>query len=205
MSVIVKIMGGENLPDEDPRKTFQLFTNVEDVSFDRVDDGACDILMRVPRERKLTASLTEDPTDIKRRPILGNVYVMNEAGKTISTFNADMRINQETAGSNENRGVLPLSGRAPVPVDDAVTPISKTFSVLLNDHLFLTDPLPLREPDSAYSELADGPTLRKWLRIPEENDLYLMSCGICTLISRTNTQRKWALGASRSFISIQRS
>ncbi len=84
MSMIVKIMSGENAPDDDTRKTFQLHTGVIATAFERRPMGdapAAVVLTFEPR-----APVNEPTTGTF--PVHGNVYVMNEAGKTIASFGA---------------------------------------------------------------------------------------------------------------------
>jgi hypothetical protein len=78
--LIVKMMSAEDAPDEDTRKTYRLITGVIDARFER-DEEAGGPVMYV-----WYSSPDED------RPstfcISGNVYIMNEAGRTISSFGA---------------------------------------------------------------------------------------------------------------------
>lgn len=87
MPLVVKIMSGENGPDCDTRKSYKLLSDVTSVEFGRDDE---------PKRASLFVWFKGDPQPEVFYP-LGNVYVMNEAGKTISSF-----------------GVAPLEGE-PVP------------------------------------------------------------------------------------------
>lgn len=81
--LIVKIMGPERLPDDDSRKTHTLLTNVTQVRFLNVP---------VPdsTEQQGLVQLTfgdhREGWAPEEFPVPGNVYVMNEAGRTITTF-----------------------------------------------------------------------------------------------------------------------
>ena len=78
MSLIVKMMSDENLADDDTRKTFILHTGVKHIVFDRTMDGEC--YAHIWHE---DAPLDGD---CRRYRITANVYVLNEAGRTISSF-----------------------------------------------------------------------------------------------------------------------
>lgn len=75
MSLIIKLMSDEDAPDQDTRKSYRLFTGVTSASFSRDESGAG--IMMVHFEAK---------EDEETFDVIGNVYVMNEAGKTISSF-----------------------------------------------------------------------------------------------------------------------
>lgn len=75
MALIVKIMSGEDMPDDDTRKSHRLLDGIEYVEFHR-RPGA-------PVVRIVPAGDGAEAFDID---IEGNVYVMNAAGKTISSF-----------------------------------------------------------------------------------------------------------------------
>lgn len=74
MTLIVKIMSGENLPDDDTRKSYTLHTGVASVEFHR-RPGA-----------PVAAMCFGDAIVPLEFPLEGNVYVMNEAGRTVSSF-----------------------------------------------------------------------------------------------------------------------
>lgn len=74
MSVIVKIMSDQNLADDDSRKSHILVTGVASVEF-----------LRHPAA--LVCLNFNDGREGYSIPANGNVYVMNEAGKTVSSFN----------------------------------------------------------------------------------------------------------------------
>lgn len=86
MSLIVKIMGAENAPDDDPRKTFQLHTGVIATAFLRHSENEPDAPASVVLTFEPRAPVNEPTTGTF--PVHGNVYVMNEAGKTIASFGA---------------------------------------------------------------------------------------------------------------------
>lgn len=78
MSLIVKIMSAENLADDDTRKSYQLLTEVAYVSFCR-NPGAPIACVSFSGDGAEDGRLVEYALE-------GNVYVMNENGKTISSF-----------------------------------------------------------------------------------------------------------------------
>jgi hypothetical protein len=82
--LILKIMGLENGPDEDTRKTYRLLTGVRCVEFNRIGQIASD--SDAMPSFTAEASVTFDDDQCEVFPLGGNVYVMNEAGKTISSF-----------------------------------------------------------------------------------------------------------------------
>ena len=77
MALLVKMMSSEDTPDTDSRKSHQLFTDVVKVEFQRGEcgEGYMDLLFK-------------DSEDVETFDVVGNVYVMNESGKTISQFGA---------------------------------------------------------------------------------------------------------------------
>lgn len=81
--LIVKIMSGEDTADTDSRKTHRLFAGIADVEFNRQGEGDQPVVhMRFKREFR------DDEPEVVTIAFTGNVYVMNEAGKTISAFSA---------------------------------------------------------------------------------------------------------------------
>jgi len=77
MSLIVKIMSAENLPDEDSRKSYNLLTGVTFVEFHRKGGNA------------YIGVTTETVPEVQSYCVDANVYVMNENGKTISAYCAE--------------------------------------------------------------------------------------------------------------------
>lgn len=75
--LIVKIVSDEDAADEDTRKRYRLLTGVVDVRFEREEDGSATMYVWY------AGPLDERPTTFC---IAGNVYIMNEGGKTISAF-----------------------------------------------------------------------------------------------------------------------
>jgi len=74
--MLVKFMSDENAADEDSRKTFRLLSGVKVCEFVRsVETGA-------------VACLTMDDGSYHEEHLRGNAYVMNESGKTVSSFGA---------------------------------------------------------------------------------------------------------------------
>lgn len=78
--MIVKITGGENAPDHDARKTHTLLSNVIAVDFTRDPFGTAEA-----RVTFATGPMNAN-TEVETFPVPGNAYVMNEDGKTISSF-----------------------------------------------------------------------------------------------------------------------
>ena len=73
--MLVKIMSAENVPDDDPRKCYELFSGVDAVAFNRCEDcGAASVVM------------TFETGDVLAVEILGNVYILNEIGEPVSSF-----------------------------------------------------------------------------------------------------------------------
>lgn len=83
--LIVKIMSVENLPDDDPRKSHSLVANVSSVSFNRDSEGAVIARLYVRDEVKTAAcgGYVDHETFWE---VPANAYVMNDKGKTVSTF-----------------------------------------------------------------------------------------------------------------------
>jgi len=75
MSLIVKLMAADNLPDCDTRKGHKLFTGVSAVDFSRDERGQAFAHLFFVGE-----------VDPETFVLNGNAYVMNEAGKTVSSF-----------------------------------------------------------------------------------------------------------------------
>ena len=66
-------MSNEEIPDDDSRKLFKIISNVDEVDFHRPDNGpSVDINIR--------------GIGWQTEWIKGNVYIMNDQGKTIQTF-----------------------------------------------------------------------------------------------------------------------
>lgn len=74
MSLIVKVMSDESIPDEDSRKVHRVYSDVERVHFVRQANGVT------------SAILTTKNDEILEVVLNGNCYIMNENGKTISSF-----------------------------------------------------------------------------------------------------------------------
>lgn len=75
MALLVKMMSAEDTPDTDSRKAHELFTDVIKVEFTRGSNGEAFVHL-----------LFKDSEDEEIYDVTGNVYVMNENGKTISHF-----------------------------------------------------------------------------------------------------------------------
>lgn len=76
--LIVKIMSGEDTLDSDARKTCDIYANVSRVSFERREaEGVLIAHLFAPGDDKDDPTYSLEPQ--------GQVFVMNEAGRTIST------------------------------------------------------------------------------------------------------------------------
>jgi len=88
--LIVKIMSGEDTHDTDPRKSFMLHAGVVEAHFERRGDGT-NADPRTHTQPWLTLRFSRQFGDrvvddaISLEPS-GNVYVMNEAGKTVASY-----------------------------------------------------------------------------------------------------------------------
>lgn len=88
--LIVKIMSDEDTHDTDPRKSFMLHAGVIEAHFERRGDGTTTdrqqhaqpwLTLRFSRktdDREIDDAISFEPS--------GNVYVMNEAGKTVASY-----------------------------------------------------------------------------------------------------------------------
>lgn len=76
--MLVKIMGAEDAPDDDSRKTFRILSDVIDVEFTRNQEHPHYALVRV------LFGQPGAPGETFNAP--GNVYVMNDNGKTVASF-----------------------------------------------------------------------------------------------------------------------
>lgn len=70
----LKMMGPEDLPDSDTRKSYRLVQQVVDARTERHEDG------------KAFISYTIESGEMFTVPVSGNVYILNDQGKTVSTF-----------------------------------------------------------------------------------------------------------------------
>lgn len=71
--MFLKIMSGEDAPDSDSRKTFQLLDHVASAEFERENGRALAHVLFVSGEEE-------------SYPLEGNAYLMNDAGKTVASF-----------------------------------------------------------------------------------------------------------------------
>lgn len=69
----LKFMGPEDLRDSDNRKTHRMLSGVTACSFERPDDRAL-------------ARVTFDDETTEVFELMGNAYLLNDAGRTIDTF-----------------------------------------------------------------------------------------------------------------------
>lgn len=74
--MFLKMMGPENVPDNDSRKTFQVISKVHSVQFERAGGKAFALVY------------TEDDPDgeSEKFECYGNCYLMNAEGRTIAQF-----------------------------------------------------------------------------------------------------------------------
>lgn len=107
--LIVKIMAGDGLPDDDPRATFMLFADVRSVTFTRAADGSCMARMYVLDEVK-TATVPGFSEHEVNADVRGNVYVLNDRGRTVETFNGGMPVTAgDLAAPGQYAGLAPRS------------------------------------------------------------------------------------------------
>lgn len=85
MSLLLKIMSNENIPDNDSRKTFNLYADIVSAHFNRHEDGSATAHLWV-REPVKTAEVPGFVEVEKYVDVTGNCYLMNDNGKTIATF-----------------------------------------------------------------------------------------------------------------------
>lgn len=85
--LIVKIMSSENLPDDDPRKSFALYGNVASVTWVRQGEY-CFARMYVRDDVKTSAVPGFSEHEVLH-DVTANAYVMNERGKTVGSFCAN--------------------------------------------------------------------------------------------------------------------
>ena len=90
--MIIKIMSGENIPDEDTRKLFTLFDNVASVTFERTPSPS------------VTLSFLDVDHYKRTIPLHGNVYVINEYGEHVSAFGV---AEYHTEGDHDEDGMTP--------------------------------------------------------------------------------------------------
>ena len=72
--LLLKLMGPENSPDSDSRKTFRLVDGVSVFDFQREPDG-----------KAYVTCLFADGSS-ERYDLLGNAYIMNADGHTVASF-----------------------------------------------------------------------------------------------------------------------
>jgi hypothetical protein len=85
MSLIVKIMSAEDTADSDTRKGFLLHSGVRFACFERIGTGENDDPRTFTRPW-LTLHFLEPTAESLSFEPQGNVYVMNEAGKTVASY-----------------------------------------------------------------------------------------------------------------------
>lgn len=88
MSLIVKIMSDEDTADTDTRKSFAIHAGVASAIFERLPaykaDG--DGQPETPERPWLTLIFTDKAMESEAFQPRGNVYVMNEQGKTVASY-----------------------------------------------------------------------------------------------------------------------
>lgn len=87
MSLMLKVMHDDhlNLPDDDARRPFGIFTDIVSAHFTHDADGVGHAKLWV-REPIKTAQVPGFVEVEKNVVITGNAYLMNEQGKTVSAF-----------------------------------------------------------------------------------------------------------------------
>jgi len=84
MSLIVKIMSGEDTADHDTRKSFIIHAGVKSAVFERLPAFEGGGAPSLPERPWLTLMFGGD--DSESFEPRGNVYVMNDSGKTIASY-----------------------------------------------------------------------------------------------------------------------
>lgn len=108
--MILKLMGPEDCPDSDTRKTYRILDDVVACNFTRPDGDEAEPVVRV----------TFGNDSVESFPLYGNAYLMNQTGKTVSSFgcspvpkageDGDPRIpGTPDAETADDAGVLPRS------------------------------------------------------------------------------------------------
>lgn len=114
MSLIVKIMSAEDTADSDTRKGFLLHSGVRFACFERIGTGENDDPRTFTRPW-LTLHFLEPTAESLSFEPQGNVYVMNEAGKTVASYGVAPIVYADEAASppsDDPRGRLgPLVDR----------------------------------------------------------------------------------------------
>lgn len=94
-TLTVKIMSDQNIADDDSRKDYLLYSGVASVEFRRTNvDHRAD--SDVPRAWAHLNMANGDGFSI---PVNANAYVMNDAGKTISSYGAGRHPGEDRVGS----------------------------------------------------------------------------------------------------------
>lgn len=85
MALVVKIMSNEDTADSDTRKGFLLHSQVRFANFERIGDGSTEDPRTFTRPWLTLHFLDPEAESLSFEP-QGNVYVMNESGKTIASY-----------------------------------------------------------------------------------------------------------------------
>lgn len=100
--LIVKIMCANRGNDDHPRHGHQIFSGVKEVDFyeafrgdEKRPPSQAGVYLIFERESEGT------PADVTHIPLDGNVYVMNEAGRTISCFEAGRPTADDVANGSD--------------------------------------------------------------------------------------------------------
>ena len=80
--MLLKIMSNENLPDDDNRKAFRLYSGVSQVEFQKVGHPTS------TDEPAAYAHVLWENGESESLRLGANAYVMNDAGKTVASFAA---------------------------------------------------------------------------------------------------------------------
>ena len=82
--MIVKLMSAENLPDDHPSKGCRIVDKVHDVNFHKIPTGESALTISYATPNSGGASAIDETITLQ-----GNVFVMNESGKTIQAFSCN--------------------------------------------------------------------------------------------------------------------
>lgn len=196
MALIAKIMSGEDLPDDDSRKSFRLFDNIGYFAFVRDEQGF---------SAGVYLGLNDRPDDAAELgpqfyPIEGNVYIMNQAGKTVASFGVSTAEAVARATSKQR-----AIGNEPVPQKAETKELSdleRYHKTWPNEPYVSTDVIKVSHNEHFYSlprakyAATLGADLRRLFDVPDHYDfaevlgpLQYREINRDTVLSLTDTSR----------------
>lgn len=103
--MILKLMGCENMPDDDPLKTCQIIDDIQEAKFEYLTTGEAALSVQY---RKPNRGLTRETFVLK-----ANAYLMNDNGKTVQAFGS---YSSDPRGIEASRTISDMVGAlAPEP------------------------------------------------------------------------------------------